>query len=669
MVVAMRLSFDDAGHLVIDHGSGRLARVANPFVTSEADRLIHADSLLGGMYRLAGGRIQAEADAAPRISIDFHAPNQGWLVHRWDIDPDGGYIGQQPVELGTTPPAVGTPLVNGRFLDVMRQSFNDQRLYDFLRLTFGRDAAVEFIDAMAADHAVGPADCRLVVIFNHHYGRNCRPLHDLYRRRFPAIDFVLPGPAPRHPNYHSFPFGSYQFHGLVHGYLAARDHRDCRAYLFIHDDVLLHPSLTAARLLALLGPGHGGIFHRRFHRRTPLPADKSRWLWAPRTERSIREQNDPLYGNGFEGLTPAVPLRRLFNGVSDCFALAGGMADEFTATLAPLVAANVFPETAIPTALFQAADRTGMPIAIHPITIMRPADGNRLDEPGFVDRFLASDSLCLHPVKLAHPQPAVTRLLEAVECRTENGTSPTPATRFCIVTTGRTGSTRLRLLLDSHPRILCHGELFGENLTTLAAAESEMHRLLVAERAADPAAFLTRRAFAAADAGAVGFKILYGQLLTRWPGLLEALRSDRDVRIIHLVRRNGIKRFLSEYFVGTVTHRHLCRQDETPPAVAPVTIPVATLLADLEQVGRHVALIRDLFRDHPCHEVAYEDSLDDNGPAMQGVQAFLGVPPAPLSVPIRKILPDDPRRLIANFDEVAAAVRGTPFEPMLTDRS
>jgi hypothetical protein len=82
-----------------------------------------------------------------------------------------------------------------------------------------------------------------------------------------------------------------------------------------------------------------------------------------------------------------------------------------------------------------------------------------------------------------------------------------------------------------------------------------------------------------------------------------------------------------------------------------------------------VALIRDLFRDHPCHEVAYEDSLDDNGPAMQGVQAFLGVPPAPLSVPIRKILPDDPRRLIANFDEVAAAVRGTPFEPMLTDRS
>ena len=247
------------------------------------------------------------------------------------------------------------------------------------------------------------------------------------------------------------------------------------------------------------------------------------------------------------------------------------------------------------------------------------------------------------------------------------GEDSAPVTRFCIVTTGRTGSTRLRLLLDSHPRIVCHGELFGENLTTLAAAGSELHSQLIAERTADPAAFMVRRAFAATDVDAVGFKILYGQLLTRWPGLLEALRADRDVRIVHLVRRNAIKRFLSAYFVGTVTHKHLCRHDETPPAVAPVTIPVAALLADLEKAGRDAALLRDVFRDHPCHEVVYEESLDDNGPAMQEVQAFLGVPPARLSVPIRKILPDDPRQLIANFDEVAAAVRGTPFETMLTE--
>ena len=240
-------------------------------------------------------------------------------------------------------------------------------------------------------------------------------------------------------------------------------------------------------------------------------------------------------------------------------------------------------------------------------------------------------------------------------------------TRFCILTTGRTGSTRLRLLLDSHPLVRCHGELFGENLSTLAAPGSDAHQALLAERAADPAAFLAR-AFEPGGARAAGFKLLYGQLLNRWPGLLDLLQADRSVRIVHLVRRNGIKRFLSEYFVGTVTGRHLCPRDEEPPAVGPVTIPVAALLADLEAVPVQAARIRDLFREHPFHEIAYEDSLDDDGPAMRAVQAFLDVPPAPLSAGIRKILPDDPRLLIANFAEVAAAVRGTPFEPWLGER-
>lgn len=237
--------------------------------------------------------------------------------------------------------------------------------------------------------------------------------------------------------------------------------------------------------------------------------------------------------------------------------------------------------------------------------------------------------------------------------------------RFCIVTTGRTGSTRLRLLLDSHPSIRCHGELFGDNLSTLAAPDSELHGRLVAERMADPAAFLVRRALVSGDTRAVGFKILYGQLTERWSGLLDALRSDHDIRIVHLVRRNGIKRFLSEYFVGTVTRTHLRYAHEPPPAVEPVTIPVASLLADLEAVSRNVQRMRELFREHPFHEIAYEDSLEDDGPAMRELQSFLGVPPAPLSVPIRKILPDDVRLLIANIDEVAAAVRGTPYEPLL----
>jgi hypothetical protein len=239
------------------------------------------------------------------------------------------------------------------------------------------------------------------------------------------------------------------------------------------------------------------------------------------------------------------------------------------------------------------------------------------------------------------------------------------AIRFLIVAAGRTGSTRLRLLLDSHPLIRCHGELFGNNLKTLAEPATPAYGRLLAERAHDPAAFLRQRALEPAGAAAVGFKILYHQLTRQWPGLLTQVQADRTLRIIHLVRRNGVKRFLSEYYVGTVTHRNRFDADEPLPAIAPVVVPVQTLLDDLAAIAHESARIRCLFRHHRIHEVAYEDSLDDNGATMQKVLDFLGVGPARLSVCIRKILPDDLRQLIANYDEVAAALQGTPFAFML----
>jgi hypothetical protein len=432
----MRLAFDATGHLVIVHDDGFQARVTNPFVAEGPDRLIRVDSLLDGCFRLAGGRVES---AGPRISIDFHAPQSGWVVHRWEIAADGGYLGQAVVELAAAPPPGGQHLVNQPFVAALQQRHNDQQIYDFLRLSFGRPAAAEFIEGLAADHAPEPAapdaGCRLVVIFNHHYARNCRPIHALYRQRFPAIDFVLPGPAPRHPNYHAFPFGSYQFHGLVHGYLAERErrdgHRGCRAYLFIQDDVLLHPAVNAAKVLDLVGDAHGGVFHRQM----PLEDDQT-WLWTKRIQNSIQTPADMLVGNGFEGLSPAVPVRQLFFGVSDCFALASDVAGEFNALLAPLVAANVFPEAAIPTALFHAGSRQGKPIAIRPGTFVRHAEREKLKDPAFLDAFLASDSLFLHPVKLARAETDLARLLGPSACRPADA-SGMPAAPTTAANAGR----------------------------------------------------------------------------------------------------------------------------------------------------------------------------------------------------------------------------------------
>lgn len=246
-----------------------------------------------------------------------------------------------------------------------------------------------------------------------------------------------------------------------------------------------------------------------------------------------------------------------------------------------------------------------------------------------------------------------------------NAMSHPGPTIFFILAAGRTGSTRLRLLLDSHPLTLCHGEVFGENLSTLAEPGSKAHQRLLEERAADPASFARDHIFAAEGKEAVGFKILYHQLTDAWPGLMDSLAADRDIRVVHLVRRNGLKRFLSEYFVGTVTRKNLILKNEDIPALPLVEIPPAVLLANLDSIEAESERMRGIFREHPVLEIAYEDSLEDNGPALRGVLDFLGLPPAELSVGIKKILPDDPRALVANFDEVAAALRGTRYEWML----
>jgi hypothetical protein len=240
-----------------------------------------------------------------------------------------------------------------------------------------------------------------------------------------------------------------------------------------------------------------------------------------------------------------------------------------------------------------------------------------------------------------------------------------PPVRFCIVTAGRTGSTWLRLLLDSHPDITCHGEVFGENLSTLAATGSDAHHGLLAERAADPHGFLVRRVFAPSRCRAVGFKVLNRQLTQRWPSLLDALRGEPGVRIVHLVRRNLLKRFVSEYFVGTVTHRHSARSSEATADVRPIRIPVESILADLSTVRREVDAMREAFRQHPMHEIAYEDCVSDPERALGGLLGFLGAAPAPLDADIRKLLPDDLGMLVENLDELATALRGGPFEPML----
>ena len=254
-----------------------------------------------------------------------------------------------------------------------------------------------------------------------------------------------------------------------------------------------------------------------------------------------------------------------------------------------------------------------------------------------------------------------------------------PPVRFLIVAAPRTGSTHLRLLLNSHPEVCCHGEVFRDFRIELGGfmglaplTPSPLRDRLAAAREADPGEFLLHDVLHPGRMSAVGAKILYGEFAAgRWEGLCERVRAERALRIVHLTRRNRLKRFLSQYVVERVTRLTLAVHDEQVPVVRRVRVPVPEVLADMAAVAAEEQRFRAIFAGHPLIEVGYEDVI--TAPAsldtLTAVQRFLGVGPAALESPARKILTDRLGDVIENIAELGAALRGTPHAWMLEDES
>ncbi len=237
---------------------------------------------------------------------------------------------------------------------------------------------------------------------------------------------------------------------------------------------------------------------------------------------------------------------------------------------------------------------------------------------------------------------------------------PTP---FLIWTTQRTGSTVFWRTLDRHPEIEGHGEMFlpemkREDSYASFLARSRWARL---EQRAAPERSV-RRYLAELYAGApgvraVGFKLMYNHLsppLERW------IEGERPL-VVHLVRRHLLKLLVSRVAAEQRGLYHL-EPGERPPADRVKRDP-ATLVTHLDKVAAELERGAALASACGALEIAYEDLLADRTASYTRVFEFLGVSAAPPpDDPLRKINPDALPELVENWDEVVAALRGTPFE-------
>lgn len=204
--------------------------------------------------------------------------------------------------------------------------------------------------------------------------------------------------------------------------------------------------------------------------------------------------------------------------------------------------------------------------------------------------------------------------------------------------------------LNMHPDVMCHGELYSVGSNS-------------------PVSYLRYRGglpwrspgghldflFDKPETTAVGLKVMYNHL--RLPGLNSAL-SHRHVKLIHVVRENPLKVHVS-YLTAKKRQQFAAT---APVEVMRVDCPIDGLLARLGESQRQIERHRVWCTEAGGLELNYEAMRLDRAGEYRRLLAFLDVDEAvTMDAGTVKLNSDNLSEVISNFEQVAAALEGTPY--------
>jgi hypothetical protein len=223
---------------------------------------------------------------------------------------------------------------------------------------------------------------------------------------------------------------------------------------------------------------------------------------------------------------------------------------------------------------------------------------------------------------------------------------------FAIVCLGRTGSTHLVSLLDSHPDIRCFGELFTHNEGTLDEA-------FVNSPIDDPVEYVAQLTEPLTES-TVGFKLPVNSIRAH-PEALRLLEGDA-MRIVRLRRLN---------LLALLASRRLLARTRVPQSThgdygdATVVIDPKQALSVFKLTDQHERYLDGLGDGKPVFQITYEDLATDR--RLDEIQGFVGVHPAPLRSMFERVRIRPLSETIENWSEISSALRGTPYEWFLQD--
>ncbi|KAH7293427.1 hypothetical protein KP509_28G025500 [Ceratopteris richardii] len=263
------------------------------------------------------------------------------------------------------------------------------------------------------------------------------------------------------------------------------------------------------------------------------------------------------------------------------------------------------------------------------------------------------------PLHYPHPN---TSYRDACSCM--------PMHYFVIFSMQRSGSGWFVTLLNSHPNITSHGELFID--------ENRRDSVLKITRTLDFVYDVdwVRSAYEKDCTAAVGLKWMLKQGVTEYKREVAAYLKSKSVSIIFLFRKNILRQYISnlanifDQETRKLNGEHLAHvKTEEEAKVLAEYRPVvdrASLMNFLERSEESMNDATDFFKDIRHMTIYYEDLVANPTKELKRAQEFLGVKPIRLVSKHVKIHTRPLNEQIDNWDDLVPFLKGTRHEIYLT---
>jgi LPS sulfotransferase NodH len=221
-------------------------------------------------------------------------------------------------------------------------------------------------------------------------------------------------------------------------------------------------------------------------------------------------------------------------------------------------------------------------------------------------------------------------------------------TKFVIIAQERTGSILLEMLLYSHGEVKIYGEIFNPNEEIRKRIRKRPIQLVD-----DPIVYLDNYVYKEYPESiqAVGFRLFYTHARNEeWKSVRDFLK-DSKVRVIHLMRKNLLDRYLSHQ-LALRTDRWIASKEGERKFEEPITLSASDCFRDFYSSKWYQKEEEQFFNENPKTRIFYEDLCKYPKGEGERIQRFLGLQVRDLSTTTAKQRTQKKKEIIENYTEL-----------------